>query len=428
MRSFKSMSGCVWGVILLCASTLGASAPEGPWACHAPPLPAPEGDVVRVSTESALQSAVANLVSGRTIVIEPGTYNLSSALYLNRTVENVTIRGATDSCNDVVLVGRGMSNSSYGNVPHGVWIGKAKRATIANLTIRDVWFHPIQLDPSGGAQAPRIYNVRMVDAGEQFVKSSADADGTGVDDGVVEYCTMEYTTTARSNYTNGVDVHMGANWVVRRSLFKNIRAPAGQLAGPAVLMWNRSRGSVVEGNVFLNCQYGIALGLLGSRSDDHQGGIVRNNFFHRSAGQSGDVGIVLNNSAGTKVLHNTVVLSGTYSNAIEYRFAATTGVEIRGNLCDSLVRLRDGASGTVAGNITNAQAGWFVDAAAGDLHLSDAATGAIDKASAHPDVVTDFDGESRPSDGAWDAGADERVQGGADNVPPAAPTGLRVVK
>lgn len=89
---------------------------------------------------------------------------------------------------------------------------------------------------------------------------------------------------------------------------------------------------------------------------------MRNNFFHRSSVQSGDVGITINNSAGTKVLNNTVVLSGTYPNAIEYRFPATTGVEIRFNLADTAVQQRDGASGVASGNVTTAQPGWFVDA------------------------------------------------------------------
>jgi len=174
-----------------------------------------------------------------------------------------------------------------------------------------------------------------------------------------------------------------------------------------VLMWNGSRDTVVENNLFLNVQYGIALGLNGKKADDHAGGIVRNNFFHRGSSESGDVAIVLNNSANTKVLHNTVILSGTYPNAIEYRFPATQGVEIRYNLTDAAVRQRDGATGTVASNITDAQRGWFVDAAAGDLHLSAAAVAAIDKAAPHPDVRTDYDGKSRPQGAAPDIGADE---------------------
>jgi hypothetical protein len=61
---------------------------------------------------------------------------------------------------------------------------RAERILIANLIIKDVYYHPIQLDPGPGAQAPRIYNVRLVDAGEQFIKSSLNAGG--VNDGIVE--------------------------------------------------------------------------------------------------------------------------------------------------------------------------------------------------------------------------------------------------
>ena len=404
---------------------LAAASPPLHRACNAPPLPSPSGSVVTVSTESALQAAVNSITSGTTILVQPGTYNLTSTLWLNRNVENVAIRGSTNSCDDVLLIGRGMSNASYGNVPHGIWIGNARNVLVANLTIRDVYYHPIQLDPNAGAQAPRIYNVRLVDAGEQFVKSSARTSGaSGVNNGIVEYSIMEYTTTARSNYTNGVDVHQGASWIVRHNLFRNIRAPAGQLAGPAVLMWNGSRDSIIENNLFLNVQYGIALGLNGSKADDHVGGIVRNNFFHRNGSQSGDVGITINNSANTKVLHNTVIVSGTYSNGIEYRFPATTGVEIRYNLMDAEVQQRDGATGTVSNNVTNAQPSWFVNAAAGDLHLVAIATAAIDKAAAHPSVPTDYDAETRPQGTVPDIGADEFSLG---SQPPEAPTDVRVL-
>ena len=404
---------------------LAAASPPLHRACNAPPLPSPSGTVVTVSTESALQAAVNSITSGTTIMVQPGTYNLTSTLWLNRNVDNVALRGSTNSCDDVLLIGRGMSNTSYGNVPHGIWIGNARNVLVANLTIRDVYYHPIQLDPNAGAQAPRIYNVRLVDAGEQFVKSSARTSGTsGVNNGIVEYSIMEYTTTARSNYTNGVDVHQGASWIVRHNLFRNIRAPAGQLAGPGVLMWNGSRDSIIENNLFLNVQYGIALGLNGSKADDHVGGIVRNNFFHRNSSQSGDVGITINNSANTKVLHNTVIVSGTYSNGIEYRFPATKGVEIRYNLMDAGVQQRDGATGTVSNNVTNAQPSWFVNAAAGDLHLVAIATAAIDKAAAHPSVPTDYDAETRPQGTVPDIGADEFSLG---SQPLEAPTNVRVL-
>ena len=52
----------------------------------------------------------------------------------------------------------------------------------------------------------------------------------------VEYSVIEYQTTSRDAYTNGVDVHTGRNRLIRNNLFRNIRAPQGQLAGPAILM------------------------------------------------------------------------------------------------------------------------------------------------------------------------------------------------
>lgn len=394
------------GVLILFETVSGATPAADGLVKTAPPLPLTTGKVIDVSTERELQAAMQNLKSNSTVRIAPGTYNLSRTLYI-RDVNNVAIRGATGKHDDVVLVGRGMSNRDHGGVPHGIWIGGSHDVLIADLTVRDVYYHCIQLNP--GAEAPHLYNLRLADAGEQIVKVSTDGK-EGVDDGVVEYSIIEFTKTARGTYTNGVDVLGAKNWIIRHNLFRNIRAPQGKgLAGPAVLMFHGCRDGITEGNVFLNVQYGIAYGLDPKRHDDNQGGIIRNNFFYRGRDQSGDVGIVLNNSPGTKVLHNTVILSGTYPNAIEYRFPPTAGVEIRYNLCDAAVTKRNGARGTVSDNLTRAVPAWFVDLAVGDLHLSLGAAAAIDKAGAHGDVSTDYDGETRPVGAAADIGADEFV-------------------
>ena len=61
----------------------------------------------------------------------------------------------------------------------------------------------------------------------------------------------------------------------------------------------------------------------------------------------------------------------------------------------------------LSGNLTNAQPAWFVDAAAGDLHLTAAATPALDQTLRLADAGEDFDADLRP-DTAVDLGADER--------------------
>src|SRR5262249_31733712 len=212
--------------------------------------------------------------------------------------------------------------------------------------------HPIIFN--AGTQSPHVYNVRLLDAGQQLLKSNPDTTG-GVNNGIVEYSTIEYSTTAPSTYTNGVDVHSGANWIIRDNLFRNIVSPPGGLAGPALLMWNHSSNTLTERNTFVNCARAIAYGLQVD-NNDHAGGIIRNNFVFRANGQSGDVGISVADSPNTQVLNNTVFLSGTYGSPIEYRFASTRNVVIGNNLLDGVIAARDGATGVVGGNLEGATA------------------------------------------------------------------------
>ena len=235
---------------------------------------------------------------------------------------------------------------------------------------------------------------------------------------------IEYETTSKDSYTNGVDVHRGRNWTIRHNLFRNIRAPQGQLAGPVILMWNASSGTVAEGNTFIDCQREIAFGLIERTPDDHTGGIIRNNFIYRHASVAGDAAIGVFDSPGTQVLHNSILASGTYPSVIEYRFPHTTGVSIANNLLDGAILARDGASATLSGNVASASPALFVSPSTGDLHLTAAATTAIDRVAALANATTDWDGQPRPHGAAADAGADER----ATLAPLSAPRNLRIVR
>jgi hypothetical protein len=405
-------------VVLIVTTTVAIAGPTTP----APPLPAPSGAIVNVSTVAQLQNAVAGITSNTTIVVAPGTYNLTTTLYVNGTFSNVGIRGATNNREDVVLVGKGMSAGSDGGVPFGIWVGgNVNGVTIANLTVRDIYYHPIMLN--AGAQAPLVHNVRLVNAGQQLLKANPNGSGGGVDNGIVEYSVFEYDTTSKDDYTNGVDVHTGDNWIIRHNLFRNIRAPQGQLAGPAILMWNASTGTLIDGNTFINCQREIALGLIERTPNDHTGGIVRNNFIYRTV--PGDSAIYVADSPNTQVLHNTILISGTYNNPIEYRFPHTTGTVIANNILDGSIAARDGAAGSVSGNYTSATAALFVNPATGDLHLKSTASAVLNKIAAPPSAAgPDWDGQARPA-GATDIGADELAAAGPV---PTAPPNLRIVQ
>jgi hypothetical protein len=408
MKDFRAR-GRVWrGLAVLVAGVAASSM----WAPRveaklpgAAPVLALTGNVRHVSSVAALQSAVASVRSNDTIVIDPGTYALTSTLWINGTFSNVTIRGATNNPDDVVLVGQGMGVKSAA-VPFGIWSGgNVTNLTIATLTIRDVYQHPIMLN--AGTHKPRIFHVHLINAGEQFIKANPDGNGVGIDGGVVEYSTLEYTNTAPSDYTNGVDVHGGTGWIVRHNLFRRIRAPQGQLAGPAILMWNHTSGSIADGNTFIDCQREISFGLIDRPGTDHSGGVIRNNFIYRSQGAGGDVGIAAFDSPGTTIVHNTIFLNGQYPNAIEARFANTTGVTIADNLADRGAQLRNGATAAQSGNVWTAASSWFVNPAGGDLHLKSTATSAIDRGVATSSAPRDWDDAPRPVGGHPDVGADE---------------------
>ena len=96
--------------------------------------------------------------------------------------------------------------------------------------------------------------------------------------------------------------------------------------------------------------------------------------------------------------------------AVEVRFAGATGVEVRANLMDGGVWARDGASPLVADNLTTADPSWFVDEAAGDLHLLPS-TPVVNLVTRLADCADDFDATLRPATtGAADVGGDELGQ------------------
>jgi hypothetical protein len=401
-----------WLILACCAAT-------GFVPGEALPLPLTGTRIVNVATEAQLQAAMGDLRHGDTLLLADGTYRITSSLRVNGR-NDVTIRGRAGSTN-VVLAGQGMDNRVAEDARFGIW-SNGTNTTIAHLTIRDTYDNPIIFNP--GAQSPRVYGVRLLDAGSQFIKSNPTdvKAGLGVNDGVVEHCWFEYTGKpptdhgAGVGYFNGISAHAAKNWIVRGNVFKNLHNPDGAayLWNPAVLFWRNSAGTVTEQNTFINVDRAVAYGLDGSTPyRDHTGGVIRNNFVWlapslfspaRRAGSDGS--IIAWNSPGTQIDHNTVLLNGNTAFAVEFRFATTTNAAARNNLADAPVHLRDDAVANLDGNVADAVPGMFVNPTAADLHLLPSATRAIGKAV--PGVVTnDFDGDTRLDGATSDIGADE---------------------
>jgi Bacterial Ig domain len=371
-----------------------------------------EPQTIEVSTEPQLQAALASLTSGSTVILAPGVYRLTKSPVIAGALTGVVIRGSTGRAADVVLEGAGMTNTAvlYGlSVKAGV-----TGLRIANLTIRNVAEHAIWFE--GGVQSPRLSNLWLVDSGDSLVKATVNASGAGVDGGIVENSTLEYSAGGPSASAGGVDLRGAAQWVVRDSTFRNVNAPAGQWARPAVRANTGSRDTIVERNRFINCHVGVALGLVNlSTGSDHRGGVVVNNMFYRASGQAGGAAILIADSPGTAVIYNTVLQSGTSGSTIDVQFPESANLLVANNLVDGPIVPKDGASLNLHGNVTNATAGLFVNAATGDLHLQPSAAAAIDMATSNVTAPIDIDGEARPNGGAFDVGADE--VDAANNVP-----------
>ncbi len=372
--------------------------------------------IIHIATEPELQAAVWSLSSNDTLMLSAGTYDLTWTLWLDGGLENVAIIGAGRDA--TTIRGPGMSVDDP-DVPHLIWVGDVRHLYIADLTLRDVYYHPIQISTGDGAFAPHIANVRIIDSGEQFIKVSTGIGMTAYcDSGIVENCVFEYTDRARWWYTNGVDILATGWWIIRDNLFLRIRGPVGELAGPAVLAWQNAIHTTVERNVFIECDFGISMGNSagpgpyardGETVYDNQNAIVFNNFIYRA--ESGDVGITLNRARDAEVHHNTIILNGTFPWNIEYRYGSTSAM-IYNNLCDGAIFSRDGGAGALDGNIISAEESWFVNASEGNLHLI-SGTDAENAAVPIPGftVDDDIDGEPRPYGSASDVGADEFMPG-----------------
>ena len=112
-------------------------------------LPAASGTVIQVDTVAELQAAVASLASDTTILVADGTYDLTNTLNF-RHVNNVVLRSASGNRDAVILRGKGMSNANYGNVPHVIAIYGSNDVLVADLTLRDAYFHLIQVHGEEG--------------------------------------------------------------------------------------------------------------------------------------------------------------------------------------------------------------------------------------------------------------------------------------
>ena len=380
------------------------------------PLPI-TGTVVEVTDPAKLVQTVYDAKEGDTIVLADGTYDLAGKTLQVR-AKRVTLRGKSGDRSKVII------DSGYAMGAGDSILVTASDTTVAHLTVKRAYNHPLHVTPAGAdIRNTRIYDVYVLDPGEQGIKINSDGSGHYTDEGVVSCSRIELTAAGRPSvrnncYTGGIDIHRARGWRVSDNEIIGFWCATG-LSEHGVHIWTGSRDSIVERNSIRECARGIGLGL-GDATDGrtysdmpcggatmvgHYGGVVRNNFIFASrAAVSFDSGIGLEQVCGAKVLHNTVF--STYaplSSSIEWRFGKTN-VEITNNLTSHALKDRGaGAVATSAGNLPTAMATMFVDPGKGDLHLVSSVGGAVDVSAG----VCDDDVDGDPRIAPRDVGADE---------------------
>jgi len=348
-------------------------------------------DTIIVSDFNELVTAVTGAKPYDVVLMENGLYQLAGTWAVQVRTDDLTIRSLSGNRKAVVLNGLGMFAMGH----HGFWVD-AHRVTIADITIQNVRNHCVQTDPD--VNDLKVANCILRDAGEQALKGTAPSEN-----GIVEGCLFDYSAGIGPRYyIGGVDCHGALNWIVRGNTFRDIVSPETALAEHAIHFWNDSAGTVVENNVIIDCDRGIGFGL---GSSTHTGGLIFNNFVRTTR----DVGIGLESSSNTLVYNNTLYTEN-YTNSIEYRFPGTAGGSIVNNLTNGQIRSRDGGTAYLSHNVSDADAHWFHDASAGDLHLAlapEVLDRVVDQGTALGEVNTDIDGQARPQGAVHDLGADE---------------------
>lgn len=363
--------------------------------------------ILHVQTAAGLERAVvtANRWGGNvTIELASGTYTLNRTLVV--LASNVTIRGRTGAKTRVIVQGDGMSRTArVGNL---IRVSGA-HFKLSDMTLRRSRWHLIQIAGEDGAQSPVIRDCILENAYEQLLKvsSSPKRPWATSNGGIVENCLFEYTAgVGPEYYIGGIDAHGAKRWIVRDNVFRNIASPSHAVAEFAVHFWDGSANDLVERNLIINCDRGIGFGL-GAKSN--RGGIIRNNVIYHAAGvgRFADTGIALASSPGSQVYNNTILLESTYPRAIEYRFPATRDVLIANNLTNRAIASRNGATGLVTHNVTDAVESWFVNAPAGNLRLAFPVPQVVAMGMRMPALTDDFSGRRRPSGVRPDIGAEE---------------------
>ncbi len=256
-------------IFLLGATSTGSAAVHHqPWFPKAPPLPPPEGEIIRVSSVDELFSAVSRVKRGGTILMADGSYLMPRTLHIN--TDNVTLRGASGDRAAVILDG---ARSQHGEL---LALNDCSGVTLADFTAQNVRHNGIKINSDSNVQRVAIYNCVLHNIWQRAVKGvKVPLDRREVmspKDCRIQYCLFYNDRPKRysddpadtaanfgGNYVGGIDVMYARNWVIADNVFIGIQGRTRGARG-AIFLWHETQDCLVERNIIIDCDTGIALG------------------------------------------------------------------------------------------------------------------------------------------------------------------------
>ncbi|HLJ57471.1 MAG TPA: GDSL-type esterase/lipase family protein [Chthonomonadaceae bacterium] len=383
--------------------------PSQPWFPKAPPLPAPAGDVIRVSSADALYAAAARVRPGGTILLADGRYGMGAPLEIR--TDRVTLRGESGRRERVVLDGQ-----HHGEL---IRLTACTGVTIADLTVQNVQWNGIKINSETGVQRLTVYNCILHNIWQRFIKGvkvpEKDRERMRPAGFRIQYCLFyndrpkayaddpaDNETNFKGNYIGGIDTMYPRDWTISDNVFTGIHGRTGECRG-AVFLWHDVQHCIVERNTIVDCDSGICLGN-SFRPEDVKihctGCIVRNNFVTRCH----ENGIYADHTLDCAILNNTVFDPESALGRLIRAANDDEGLRIENNLIvGAPIRIESQSRIMQRNNLVRPAYSALADPAHGNLRLTAAATDAIDRALPLAEVRDDIDRKprgSRPDIGA----------------------------
>ncbi|MBN2129172.1 MAG: right-handed parallel beta-helix repeat-containing protein [Sedimentisphaerales bacterium] len=374
--------------------------PVQSWFPKAPRRPEPPDRAVKVSNVGELVGALGEATAGQTILVADGHYLMPH--YVEIRANDVALRGASGRRERVVLDG---AQSRDGEL---LGFRACSGVTVSDLTIQNVRWNGFKINSETNVQRLTITNCIIHNIWQRGVKGvkvpPENREIIRPRKCRVQYCLFyndrpkrlsdDPADIAKGNYIAGVDVMYARDWVISDNVFVGIQGRTHEGRG-AIFLWFDARDCIVERNIIIDCDVGLQLGNP-HRADGVQDHCVdcmaRNNFITRAP----EAGIVTTYTKDCKILHNTIHDPESRLGRLIRTVFTNEGLVVANNLLSG-PRMSNESDSSIrfVKNHIGEMTSVLKDPGRGNLHLTDAAAGLLDRAVALPEVTEDVDGQPR---------------------------------